>query len=247
MSSTMKESSAFQSELRMPESAIRHQSASPADKGKVTICDGKSSDDDKPKKSSVCKNIEGCREDLLIQVVWEFLCSSFSESVLILEVHLTYCNHYFSQASSSTAALVLELLVFLMDAIQTNFQQASAVGSSSRAQHALNELHTQDKTVEMTDQLMVWTKHLKTNSNMHRYLTLTCFYPPGSHTGLTRRRFWERQDELQWRSRTDHPPAHQRPCASSCGHVCAVVPSRTQTAPRCQPWEGQGNLRHPKH
>uniref|UniRef100_A0A673KP75 E3 ubiquitin-protein ligase UBR4 n=1 Tax=Sinocyclocheilus rhinocerous TaxID=307959 RepID=A0A673KP75_9TELE len=127
MSSTMKESLAFQSELRMPESAIRHQSSSPADKGKVTICDGKSSDDDKPKKSSVCKNIEGCREDLLIQ------------------------------ASSSTAALVLELLIFLMDAIQTNFQQASAVGSSSRAQHALNELHTQDKTVEMTDQLMVPT------------------------------------------------------------------------------------------
>ncbi len=110
MSSTMKESSAFQSELRMPESAIRHQSASPADKGKVTICDGKSSDDDKPKKSSVCKNIEGCREDLLIQVVWEFLCSSFSESVLILEVHLTYCNHYFLQASSSTAALLLSCL-----------------------------------------------------------------------------------------------------------------------------------------
>uniref|UniRef100_A0A8C2GSI0 Ubiquitin protein ligase E3 component n-recognin 4 n=1 Tax=Cyprinus carpio TaxID=7962 RepID=A0A8C2GSI0_CYPCA len=127
MSSTMKESSAFQSELRMPESAIRHQSSSPADKGKVTICDGKSSDDDKPKKSSVCKNIEGCREDLLVQT------------------------------SSSTAALVLELIIFLMDAIQTNFQQASAVGSSSRAQHALNELHTQDKTVEMTDQLMVPT------------------------------------------------------------------------------------------
>lgn len=42
-----------------------------------------------------------------------------------------------------------------MDAIQTNFQQDSAVGSSSRAQHALSELHTQDKTVEMTDQLMV--------------------------------------------------------------------------------------------
>lgn len=67
--STMKESSAFQSELRMPESAIRHQSASPADKAKVTICDGKPGDDEKPKKSSVCKNIEGCREDLLAQVV----------------------------------------------------------------------------------------------------------------------------------------------------------------------------------
>ncbi|XP_017342515.1 E3 ubiquitin-protein ligase UBR4 isoform X1 [Ictalurus punctatus] len=128
MSSTMKESSAFQSELRMPESAIRHQSASPADKGKVTICDGRSSDEEKPKKSSVCKNIEGCREDLLAQV-----------------------------ATSSTATLVLDLLSFLMDAIQTNFQQDSAVGSSSRAQHALNELHTQDKTVEMTDQLMVPT------------------------------------------------------------------------------------------
>lgn len=47
------------------------------------------------------------------------------------------------------------MLMFLMEAIQTNFQQASAVGSSSRAQQALNELHTQDKTVEMTDQLMV--------------------------------------------------------------------------------------------
>lgn len=48
------------------------------------------------------------------------------------------------------------MLMFLMEAIQNNFQQASAVGSSSRAQQALNELHTQDKSVEMTDQLMVW-------------------------------------------------------------------------------------------
>lgn len=164
MSSTMKESSAFQSELRMPESAIRHQNASPADKGKVTICDGKSSDDDKPKKSSVCKNIEGCREDLLVQVVREFPHSSFSESLMFwLKADQTCLTAIvlFLQSSSSTAALVLELLIFLMDAIQTNFQQASAVGSSSRAQHALNELHTQDKTVEMTDQLMVRTKCLK--------------------------------------------------------------------------------------
>ena len=61
------------------------------------------------------------------------------------------------QVGSSTAALILEMLIFLMDAIQTNFQQASAVGSSSRAQQALNELHTQDKNVSMTDQLMVNT------------------------------------------------------------------------------------------
>lgn len=61
----------------------------------------------------------------------------------------------FSQANFSFAPLVLEMLSFLMDAIQTNFQQASAVGSSSRAQQALRELHTVDKVVEMTDQLMV--------------------------------------------------------------------------------------------
>lgn len=59
--------------------------------------------------------------------------------------------------------------MFLMEAIQTNFQQASAVGSSSRAQQALNELHTQDKNVEMTDQLMVgpflkYVKNCKENT-----------------------------------------------------------------------------------
>uniref|UniRef100_M4AWS3 Ubiquitin protein ligase E3 component n-recognin 4 n=1 Tax=Xiphophorus maculatus TaxID=8083 RepID=M4AWS3_XIPMA len=127
ISSTLKESSAFQSEMRMPESAIRHQNASPSEKGKVTICDGKSSDEERPKKNSVCKTIEGCQEELLAQM------------------------------GSSTAAVILEMLMFLMEAIQTNFQQASAVGSSSRAQKALNELHTQDKNVEMTDQLMVPT------------------------------------------------------------------------------------------
>lgn len=52
------------------------------------------------------------------------------------------------------------MLMFLMEAIQTNFQQTSAVGSSSRAQKALNELHTQDKAVEMTDQLMVWRPYI---------------------------------------------------------------------------------------
>lgn len=71
MGSTLKESSAFQSELRMPDSAIRHQNASPSDKSKVTICDGKPGDEDRPKKSSVCKSIEGCQEELLAQVVRE--------------------------------------------------------------------------------------------------------------------------------------------------------------------------------
>ncbi|XP_064423992.1 E3 ubiquitin-protein ligase UBR4 [Latimeria chalumnae] len=127
MSSTMKES-AFQSDSRVPESAIRHQSTSPADKSKVTISDGKGLEEEKPRKSSLCKNIEGCREELQTQV-----------------------------AGSSFSPLILEMLNFLMDAIQNNFQQASSMGSSSRAQQALSELHGVDKTVEMTDQLMVPT------------------------------------------------------------------------------------------
>uniref|UniRef100_A0A8C5VSR1 E3 ubiquitin-protein ligase UBR4 n=1 Tax=Microcebus murinus TaxID=30608 RepID=A0A8C5VSR1_MICMU len=126
MSSTMKES-AFQSEPRVSESLVRHASTSPADKAKVTISDGKVTDEEKPKKSSLCRTVEGCREELQ------------------------------NQANFSFAPLVLDMLNFLMDAIQTNFQQASAVGSSSRAQQALSELHTVDKAVEMTDQLMVPT------------------------------------------------------------------------------------------
>lgn len=163
ISSTLKESSAFQSDLRMPESAIRHQNASPSDKGKVTICDGKSVDEDKPKKSSVCKSIEGCQEELLTQVVrnilWFFwFCNvSFCMNKICLEF-TALCDicSFPWKMGSCTAAVILEMLMFLMEAIQTNFQQASAVGSSSRAQQALNELHTQDKNVEMTDQLMVW-------------------------------------------------------------------------------------------
>lgn len=80
MGSTLKESSAFQSELRMPESAIRHQNASPSDKSKATISDGKAGEEDRPKKSSVCKSIEGCQEELIAQVVrkiWLFNMSLF--------------------------------------------------------------------------------------------------------------------------------------------------------------------------
>ncbi|XP_069598111.1 E3 ubiquitin-protein ligase UBR4 isoform X6 [Ranitomeya imitator] len=125
MGSTMKES-AFQSEPRLPESAIRHPGSALTDKGKVTISDGKG-DDEKPKRSSLCRNIEGCREELLCQT------------------------------NVSFAPLILDMLNFLMSPVRSNFQQASAVGSSSRAQQALDQLHTLEKSVEMTDQLMVPT------------------------------------------------------------------------------------------
>ena len=63
----MKES-AFQSEPRVSESLVRHTSTSPADKAKVTISDGKVADEEKPKKSSLCRTVEGCREELQNQV-----------------------------------------------------------------------------------------------------------------------------------------------------------------------------------
>lgn len=63
----MKES-AFQSEPRVSESLVRHASTSPADKAKVTISDGKVTDEEKPKKSSLCRTVEGCREELQNQV-----------------------------------------------------------------------------------------------------------------------------------------------------------------------------------
>lgn len=63
----MKES-AFQSEPRVSESLVRHTSTSPADKSKVTISDGKGADEEKPKKSSLCRTVEGCREELQNQV-----------------------------------------------------------------------------------------------------------------------------------------------------------------------------------
>ena len=69
MGSTLKESSAFQSETRTPDSALRHQSASPSDKSKASAGDGKGLDEDRPKKSSVCRSIEGCQDELLVQVV----------------------------------------------------------------------------------------------------------------------------------------------------------------------------------
>ncbi|KAF7239331.1 E3 ubiquitin-protein ligase UBR4 [Varanus komodoensis] len=126
ISSTMKES-AFQSEPRVPESVVRHSSPSPTDKAKASVSEGRGPEEEKPKKSSLCRNVEGCREQLQ------------------------------AQANFSFAPLVLDMLNFLLEAIQVNFQQASAMGSSTRAQQALSELHTLDKAVEMTDQLMVPT------------------------------------------------------------------------------------------
>ncbi|XP_077505275.1 E3 ubiquitin-protein ligase-like protein poe isoform X4 [Amblyomma americanum] len=59
--------------------------------------------------------------------------------------------------STNLVATVLELIQFLMPAIVETYNQNSPIGSSTRAQKALAELHTQEKMFEHVDQLMVPT------------------------------------------------------------------------------------------
>jgi hypothetical protein len=60
------------------------------------------------------------------------------------------------QSDGKTMQLILDLLKMLMPSIVDNYQQTSAVGSLIRAQQALKSLKTLSKTVESTEQLMVW-------------------------------------------------------------------------------------------
>ena len=64
-------------------------------------------------------------------------------------------NHCLFQESCNTASFVIELLQSLMGPIEKHCLQTSAVGATSRAQTALQELHVNDKNIESTDQLMV--------------------------------------------------------------------------------------------
>ena len=61
----------------------------------------------------------------------------------------------YTQENCNTAGYVIELLQSLMGPIETPCLQTSAVGATTRAQKALQELHANDKNIESTDQLMV--------------------------------------------------------------------------------------------
>lgn len=52
---------------------------------------------------------------------------------------------------------IIELLESLMSPIEEHYNQTSAVGTTARAQRALHRLHTEDKTVDSSEQLMVPT------------------------------------------------------------------------------------------
>ena len=56
---------------------------------------------------------------------------------------------------SNTVSMVIDLLNALMPSIGETYQSLSPLGSTLRAQRALQELRTQTKTIETTDQLMV--------------------------------------------------------------------------------------------
>lgn len=64
----------------------------------------------------------------------------------------------------------------------------------------------------------------------------------GPNSWLSRRCFWERPHELQWRPGPDDPAADQCSRAEAGGDVCAVVPAWTSAAPGCESWEGQGEF-----
>lgn len=124
----------FSSDTILP-SSLRRRTSSPtpasgnnASSTGVQIDNKKSTDDALKHKQTLAKQLEIFRESLIS--------------------HLT---------TSNTAGTVLELLQYLMPAVVDSCQRNSPIGSSVRAQNALNELHSREKSCEQTDQLMVPT------------------------------------------------------------------------------------------
>ncbi|XP_052222057.1 E3 ubiquitin-protein ligase UBR4-like isoform X2 [Dreissena polymorpha] len=58
---------------------------------------------------------------------------------------------------SQTVQTVLDMLDWFLPSLTENYQSMSPMGSLQRAQSALRELHSQQKTIETTDQLMAVT------------------------------------------------------------------------------------------
>ena len=60
------------------------------------------------------------------------------------------------QEQSNTVQMVLDILQWIVPPMMDTYQDASPLGSTGRAQKALNDLHMQAKKIETTaDQLMV--------------------------------------------------------------------------------------------
>ena len=57
--------------------------------------------------------------------------------------------------TKNTVGIILEMLHGLMPGLVENYQKVSPFGSTARAMEALEQLKTQPKVVEMSDQLMV--------------------------------------------------------------------------------------------
>lgn len=48
----------------------------------------------------------------------------------------------------------------------------------------------------------------------------------GSNFGISRRSFWECKDDIQWRTRTNHPTADRCTCPEACCHVLLGIAKR---------------------
>ncbi|KAL5019292.1 hypothetical protein ScPMuIL_005014 [Solemya velum] len=67
------------------------------------------------------------------------------------------CSHLSHIERCKTISTVVELLDRLLPTITENYQNISPMGSTQRAQKALDQLHTQPKNTETSDQLMTVT------------------------------------------------------------------------------------------
>ncbi|XP_074655636.1 E3 ubiquitin-protein ligase UBR4-like [Tubulanus polymorphus] len=79
-------------------------------------------------KEALCKQIESCKDALI----------SYAES-------------------SNTVNTVLELMLALVPSIMENYQKVSIFDSATRARKVLEDLHTMNKTTEISEQLMTAT------------------------------------------------------------------------------------------
>ncbi|XP_013777424.1 E3 ubiquitin-protein ligase UBR4-like isoform X2 [Limulus polyphemus] len=126
----------FSSETILPSSLRRRQSSptpgsSNLDRGGSSLNggDGKKSFDEALKhKQALAKLLESFRDALISHM-----------------------------GSTGLPGIILSLLQYLLPAVVKSCQRNSPIGSSTRAMRALHELHTQDKALEHTDQLMVQT------------------------------------------------------------------------------------------
>ena len=160
--------------------------------------------------------------------------------------------HHLDQ--SNTVNTVLDLLQALLPSLTENYQKESPLGSTVRAQKALEDLRSHPKNVETTDQLMVmgivWfitfllslalmrsiqKKHLIIFIHIRRNRVLyEVYFLPDRHIRLSGRSLRKRSNELQWRRRPADTTTDHIARVASRGNVLSDLTARQASASSCQ-------------